>query len=1005
MDHRHEASPREKTRPLEPPATRAEDESTLVDRKGRAGGSEHKPTLNDEATQRVLLDDGRQNADSNAPRGTSDESGTDAAGFEPTLLPRQAPPAGETDRRDARWPHVPGYEILSCLGQGGMGVVYLARQESLGRVVALKMLVAGQLAAEDLLARFHVEAESVARLQHPHIVQIYETGEVAGQPYFSLEYVSGGSLADQLDGTPQDPRYAARMVSQLADAAGYAHQSRILHRDLKPANVLLEQDGTPKITDFGLAKQLESDSKNTRTGDVLGTPSYMAPEQASGVTKKLSPACDIYSLGAVLYEMLVGRPPFRGRDAVDTLMQVLSDEPVTPRRLQPQIPRDLETICLKCLEKSPGKRYGSAIELADDLRRFLHSEPILARPIRRWERAAKFARRRPSLAALVFVSVLATVILVGGSVWHAARLKRFNTQLAAAYHQQKETIDAALDYVDRTIRSASGNRLAPLPQSDRTRREMLDSAMWFCDRLLQQNSNDPDVRLHAARAQRQLADMHQLVGEVEKAQRAYRRAIGMLATLHDEWPTRLGPPRELAAAHLNFGNLLERLARPSDAEAEYRLALPILEHLTEPFAERIDDVQLLASTHGNLGVVLEQMGRGTEAEAEHREATRLLLAIVERAPASQVSGADLAVTLSNTGILLRSRGRLDAAAKAFREALDALHGAAANSPENRLATASAWNNLATIEQLKGRSDEALASYRKAAAVFDGLLENSPDTVHYLTGWAENRNNLALLLESGGELEAARKMLEHTAERLAGRVARNPREPAYRDSLATTRYGQSLVANRLGQRREAEDRLSETLRLRRGLAEAFPDQLAYRSRLAAVLHRTAEMLIENKRFGDAVTTLYEAVDLQQAVVDADHHQVAYRDDLRRYYLALADALVAAEEPAQASRVADQIARLFGDNAESYLHAAGVLAHCIALITSAKGGDGSPAEGVSLRDYCVERVVAMLREAASRGYLDLNTLKTSPRFDALRDKVEFQKLLDQLQQSTQDRAAGG
>jgi tRNA A-37 threonylcarbamoyl transferase component Bud32 len=306
---------------------------------------------------------------------------------------------------------VPGYEILGELGRGGMGVVYKARQVRLNRLVALKMILAGKQAGPKELLRFQAEAEAVARLQHPHIVQVYEVGEHAGRPFIALEFCPGGSLAERFQGQPQMARTAAELVRTLAGAVQHAHGHGIIHRDLKPANVLLAEDDTLKISDFGLAKQLDTSVAMTQSGAIVGTPSYMAPEQTAGRTQKIGPATDVYALGAILYEALTGRPPFRAATPMDTLEQVRSQEPVAVRQLQPHMPRDLETICHKCLQKEPAKRYGSAAALADDLGRFLAGEPILARPVGHIERLGRWCKRNPVVASLtvaVFV-LLATV--------------------------------------------------------------------------------------------------------------------------------------------------------------------------------------------------------------------------------------------------------------------------------------------------------------------------------------------------------------------------------------------------------------------------------------------------------------------------------------------------------------------------------------------------------------------------------------------------------------------
>jgi tRNA A-37 threonylcarbamoyl transferase component Bud32 len=319
-------------------------------------------------------------------------------------------------------PVLPGYEVLGEIARGGMGVVYKARQVRLNRLEAVKMVLAGGHAGPDRLARFRTEVEAVARLAHPNIVPVYQVGEHQGLPYFAMEHLAGGSLADRLAKGPLPAREAACLVEVLARAMQHAHERGIVHRDLKPANVLLKRDGEPKITDFGLAKVLGEDGEATRTGAIMGTPAYLAPEQAEGRSKAVGPAADVYALGATLYECLTGHPPFRGENTLDTLEQVRGREPVPPRQLRPRLERDLETICLHCLRKEPGKRYASAAELADDLRRHLNGEPVRARPVPWWERAAKWALRQPALAALLLVSALALAALLGSWAVFTAKL-------------------------------------------------------------------------------------------------------------------------------------------------------------------------------------------------------------------------------------------------------------------------------------------------------------------------------------------------------------------------------------------------------------------------------------------------------------------------------------------------------------------------------------------------------------------------------------------------------
>jgi eukaryotic-like serine/threonine-protein kinase len=353
------------------------------------------------------------------------------------------------------------YEIVREIARGGMGVVFQARQVSLNRAVALKMILSGQLANDTDIKRFYTEAEAAANLDHPGIVPIFEVGQHEGQHYFSMGFIEGQSLSQRLADGPLPPREAATLMVKVAEAIEYAHRRGVIHRDLKPANILLDQFGNPRVTDFGLAKKLEGDSGLTGSGQIMGTPSYMPPEQAGGNRGAVGPAADVYALGATLYCGVTGRPPFQAANVMDTVLQVISEEPAPPRRLNPAVERDLETICLKCLEKDLSRRYGSAAELGHDLRRFLDGEPIVARPVTAWERAWKWAQRRPAIAALCAATALATVLGVAGIAWQwrkaEANFTRAETNLAEANRQravaEKKTREAteATESVERQL--------------------------------------------------------------------------------------------------------------------------------------------------------------------------------------------------------------------------------------------------------------------------------------------------------------------------------------------------------------------------------------------------------------------------------------------------------------------------------------------------------------------------------------------------------------------------
>ncbi len=391
-------------------------------------------------------------------------------------------------------PTIPGLEIIGVLGRGGMGVVYKACQTNLNRTVAVKQILpsSGVLSPDDL-TRFRNESHAVARLRHPNIVQVHEVGQFEGRPFLILEFMEGGTLAKRLAGTPQTPRAAAEMLRCLAQAVQAIHAAGLLHRDLKPGNILLSEDGTLKITDFGLTKRVTDPdleaSALTATGAIVGTPSYMAPEQAAGRNREVGPAADTYALGGILYEMLTGSPPFRGETAMATVMQVVHQDPVPPRRLQPKVPRDLETICLKCLEKDSRRRYESAAQLANDLDRFLDGESIQARPVGAVERGWRWCRRKPAQASLAILLALVGVgSAVGWFVWQGVEHRR---ELDLAAEESKKRDDESRRKEQRRA-AAETNRTLALVELHAGRfasaRQLLKQAR---DHLLPEPTDDP----------------------------------------------------------------------------------------------------------------------------------------------------------------------------------------------------------------------------------------------------------------------------------------------------------------------------------------------------------------------------------------------------------------------------------------------------------------------------------------------------------------------------------
>jgi formylglycine-generating enzyme required for sulfatase activity/tRNA A-37 threonylcarbamoyl transferase component Bud32 len=450
-------------------------------------------------------------------------------------------------RRGAEYPDVPGYEILGLLGHGGMGVVYRARQLKANRLVALKMILALEHATPEDRLRFQIETEAVARLQHPHIVQLYEAGEVRGQPFFSLEFCDGGTLTEQLNKQRPTPREAAQLIERLARAMHYAHLRGVVHRDLKPGNVLLAgSERLPKITDFGLAKRIDAEGRAvSQSGAIMGTASYMAPEQAAGKVHDTGPATDVYALGALLYECLTGRPPFEGPAHV-VLVSVLGAEPVPPSRLGPKVPRDLETICLKCLQKEPARRYASAEELANDLRRFQTGEPIRARPAGPVERAVKWVRRHAAVAALAAAVLLVAALGLAGIVWKYLDAE----QQRGIALDKAEKATRARDFLVSILRISETDALG----GNITARQILADAER---RIPAEFADQPELR----------ADLVKAIGEVK---RGIARRVPQAMILEVRGTVRLQSAAgvQKAAVPQALVNLDDRLSLAADARVQ-----------------------------------------------------------------------------------------------------------------------------------------------------------------------------------------------------------------------------------------------------------------------------------------------------------------------------------------------------------------------------------------------------------------------------------------------------
>ncbi len=682
---------------------------------------------------------------------------------------------------DPSAPTFTGYEVQEVVGRGGMGKVYRARHLALARTVAIKVMT--HEGDERLLARFRDEARAVARLQHPNIAQLFDTGTADGRPFYSLEFADGGTLAGKWAGRPQDPTSAAAVMETVARAIQYSHEHGILHRDLKPGNVLLTADGTPKVADFGLAKELPVSGSAatvpgrdglTRTGEIVGTPAYMPPEQASGITT-LGPAADVYSLGAMLYEALTGRPPFTAPDALQTLFLVLSTDPVPPKTLQPKLPADLNTICLKCLEKQPRKRYASAGELADDLKRWHDGEPILARPVGKAERLTKWARRHKAAAALVLVAGLLVLAVIGFAGWasfNAAELKAKNDELEKANANADKSFALATSTIDDIVCDTT-LKLNGMPNGETLLLDLLARQSELNRQLLELRPTDAGAgnRYRAALMQRSAAETnygrHEAAARTRAEWRDHLRAE--LARTPDDPDLRAMELRvtfDTATAANGQGNQDKAAAA---ARAEY-------ERLADRFTEQFP-------THREAGPfrVRAHWFRGFDAAAKQDadgrvKALRDAVATARDLPDPVARFTFLSSSLSQLATVLRILNRQADADDVFAE-LESLYeiGGPGTDPKGavcRGGLAEVRMNRAEIAFYAGRRADATKLYAAAEPTLRSLVTDFPLTPLY-------RQNLAACLFWQGvysysvDSVAARKLIEEAIALLDDEIARRP----------------------------------------------------------------------------------------------------------------------------------------------------------------------------------------------------------------------------------------
>ncbi|MCI0460036.1 MAG: protein kinase, partial [Gemmataceae bacterium] len=795
------------------------------------------------------------------------------------------------------------YELLAEIARGGMGVVYKARQRKLNRLVALKMILAGQLASEAEVQRFYTEAEAAANLDHPGIVPIYEIGQQDGQHFFSMAFIEGTSLQARIKDGPLPPREAAAIIRAVAEAVAYAHTEGILHRDLKPANILLDRSGQPKVTDFGLAKKLNTDSNLTGTGQVIGTPSYMAPEQAGGKIREAGPAADVYSLGATLYCLLTGRPPFQSATVMDTLLQVLEQEPVPPRTLNPSIPKDLETVCLKCLHKESSRRYGTARELAEDLGRFLADEPILARPVSRAERFWRWCRRNPLLAT----AALSACFFLGISLGLLVAINRTSAKAAAELSQEQQATLAALATAEEQKTRAESNLADALRQRDEAqrqtaradknltqarqavenyltkvaehpklkagdfhdlRKQLLETAVPFYEEFTRQQSADPNLLRDEARALSRLAELREDLGETVLALQDLERANTILARLIAAHPAAAEPRHQLLSNLYQLSYLLFKVGRPQEAEAARRQVLAGQQKLVEDFPDRAAYRRELAGVHTALADLLTQSGQSKEAETHFQQGLALLKRLVADFPAERGYQAQLAWSQTSLASgLMSDKGRLKEAETASRQALELYAKLVTIAPDHagyRSGLAHGHEVLGGILGALGHHEEQETHSRQALAIYQKLTSDFP-TPDSRSRLARSYQVLGYFLGKRGrhaEQEAAYRQAIALYEKL---VADFPVVATYRTDLAGVQ--DRLIRNLVWLKRsaEAESACRQWIAEREKLAVQFPAVLDYTEDWASSLRRLGFLFVDAKRPEAALEPFAQAIAILEPVV--------------------------------------------------------------------------------------------------------------------------------------------
>jgi serine/threonine-protein kinase len=874
--------------------------------------------------------------------GNAPVDSTDSETFQlgPRELPGSSPEIDE-GAASPRWREIAGYKILRVLGQGGMGVVYKARQRGLKRIVALKMIVAGGHHGSADLARFRSEAVAVADLQHPNIVQIYEVGEDNGHPFFSLEYVAGGSLARKIAGTPRPSREAAQLVRALANGMEYAHQRGIIHRDLKPANVLLTESGEPKVSDFGLVKRLEDDAGQTQSGSILGTPSYMAPEQAEGKIKEIGPRTDIYALGGILYELMTGRPPFRAASVLDTLQQVRTQDPIPPSQFQPKVPRDLETICLKCLQKDPAKRYAAAADLGEDLRRFLSGESILARPVSQAERLWRLCLRNPRVAALSAIVAFLVVAWAATSTL-LYRLARANERSALA-------------------NAASASQNAAMAEFN---------------------------------AQKAASKAREALANAETARQNAERATANETRARNQEVAAKGIAQDAIAQMIHLGEQVMRRLRtkhdPARADAEWlRLRddmLAMLQKEVVPLAQRIEgqgvSLFAFATFHQRLGDLLRRLGQFEDARREFQQGYDRIARIAHDQPNNDLARANLGVMLLRLGeMALEQRGDAAGARDEFDRAWKiqqeiALHPRSGNysQTDNQRILSGIAIKQGTAELSLGHPALARDRFQKSLELRKAWTAAEPRNASAKSYLAEAESWMGVAESHMGDWQNARPHFEQALQICASLAQQFPAHLSFKGDLASVYAEQGEAMARTGLHDQAARAFNQSLSYSRAVLARDPEEAAQRLVTAGASEWLAALAQKRGERAEAEKLWRSALEIRTELAQLESQNVPAQ-------VALALSLAHTGRCDLALKNAEERLRTNPDRPAVLFPLARCFAACVACAAS---------------DVDRRRARALAQDALSagvrHGYRDPVAIRTDPEFSQLLADPEFKSLVD-------------